>query len=376
MTIDKRNPDGGFGVSRLSILHVGPGHGQRGGIASVLMELAEQRERFVEHGIFLAFFETHGFQRIGSALRFVTLDLARFAMALRTIDVVQFHVSERGSFYRKWMLSWLAMLMRKRVVFHLHSGNFGRFASQSDRLTRASIRWFVGHADAVIGVSESGAVILNRFRAGVEEARVIGNTASAAQRDACRLSISRPHASRPYIAFAGRLSRQKGLDTLIEALARLVKQGCDVHLQLAGDGDVDGWRDYAVGLGVAERVHFTGWLDEAGKARLYRGASVFCLPSQFEAFGIAALEAMFYGVPVVASRVGGLCDLVDDGVTGHLVDPGNAVALADSLRLLMSDAERRTRMGAAGRDRACRLYAVEVVTAQYVDCYRGITGHA
>ncbi|XQF12340.1 glycosyltransferase family 4 protein [Burkholderia aenigmatica] len=375
MIIEGRNPSRGSAISCLSVLHVGPGRGQRGGIASVLDELAEQRERFTECGIRLAFFETQGFQHIGSVMRFLGLDLARFAIAIRATDVVHFHVSERGSFYRKWALSLLATLMRKQVVFHLHSGNFGRFASQSGRLTRASIRWFVGHADAVVGVSESGAAILNRFRAGAEDAMVIANSAGAAQRNATRTSNHEPDASNPYIAFAGRLSQQKGVGTLIEALALLVTQGCDVHLRLAGDGDVGQWHARAVELGVAERVHFCGWLDEAGKSWLLRGASVFCLPSRFEAFGIAALEAMFLGVPVVASRVGGLCDLVEDGVSGCLVDPGDASALADSLRDLLCDAGRRKRMGAAGRDRACRLYAVEVVMAQYVDCYRGMARH-
>ncbi|NIE56301.1 MULTISPECIES: glycosyltransferase family 4 protein [unclassified Burkholderia] len=376
MTVEKRSPVGDSAAAFISVLHVGPGRGQRGGIASVLGELAEQRERFAEHGIRLAFFETHGFRRIGSAIRFVGLDLPRFVMCARATDVVHFHVSERGSFYRKWVLSLLATLMRKRVVFHLHSGNFGRFASLSGRLTRASIRRFVGHADAAIGVSESGAAILNRFRVEADDARVIANTAGAAQRDALRPRVREPDASHPYIAFVGRLSQQKGAGILIEALAQLVKRGCNVHLRLAGEGDAERWRACAVELGVADRVHFAGWLDEAGKSQLLRGASVFCLPSQFEAFGIAALEAMFFGVPIVASRVGGLCDLVEDGVSGYLVDPDDASALADSLRDLLCDVERGKRMGAAGRDRACRLYAVEVVTTQYVDCYQGIAGHA
>ncbi|MDN7456417.1 glycosyltransferase family 4 protein [Burkholderia cenocepacia] len=376
MIIEGHSPSGGSAVSSLSVLHVGPGRGQRGGIASVLGELAEQHQCFAECGIRLAFFETQGFQRVGGVMRFLGLDLARFAMAIRAADIVHFHVSERGSFYRKSVLALLATLMRKQVVFHLHSGNFGRFASQSGRLTQASIRWFVGQADAVIGVSESGAAILNRFRAGAEDAMVIANTAGAAQRNVQRMAIRQPDASQPYIAFAGRLSQQKGVGTLIEALAQLVRQGCDVHLRLAGDGNVDQWRARAADLGVAERVYFCGWLDDAGKSRLFREASVFCLPSQFEAFGIAALEAMFLGVPVVASRVGGLCDLVEDGVSGRLVDPGDASALADSLQDLLCNVERRRRMGAAGRDRAFRLYAVEVVMAQYVNCYRGMARHA
>lgn len=161
---------------------------------------------------------------------------------------------------------------------------------------------------------------------------------------------------------------------MIDALALLATQGDDVDLFLAGEGDVEHWHAYAAARGVADRVRFVGWLDGADKARFIQRASVFCLPSRFEAFGIAVLEAMFHGVPVVATRVGGLVDLVDDGVTGCLVTPDDTGALADSLHDLVRNPALRERLGAAGRERAHRLYAIETITSQYVDCYREITG--
>jgi len=356
----------------IRVLHVGPGHGQRGGIASVLCELSAQRAMFAEKAVHISFAETHGFRQVGGIGRFVWFDVPRFILAARRSDIVHFHVADRGSFYRKSFLCALAKLLRCRVVFHLHSGNFDRFANTSGAVTRAIIRWFIGCADAAAGVSHACARVLNDFRGTKGDALVIGNAAVDAQRASANCVFLPSFGARPYIAFAGRLTEQKGVDTLIDALSMLARNGCEIELHLAGEGDVTRWRAAAEARGIADRVRFLGWLDGADKARFYQGATVFCLPSQFESFGIVALEAMFHGVPVVSSRVGGLSELVDDGVTGILVESGDAGALARSLQRIVSDALLRDRMGAAGRERATRFYTSEAMADRYVDCYRSI----
>ncbi|WP_105133526.1 glycosyltransferase family 4 protein [Burkholderia sp. BE12] len=359
------------GTRRIRVLHVGPGYGQRGGIASVLSELMVQRDAFANASIQIAFFGTHGFSKVRDAASFAGLDVARFLRDVWRADIVHFHVSERGSFYRKLLLCRIAKFCRRRVVFHLHSGNFDRFAERAGPLTRMAVAWFVGGADATVGVSDACARVLNRFRSGAADAHVIANTAVDAQ-NARPPVRAVPH--RPYVAFAGRLSEQKGLATLIEALAAVTPMGGSIDLVMAGDGDTRRWHDYAETLGVADRVRFAGWLAGSGKSRFYQEATLFCLPSRFESFGIAALEAMFYGVPVVATRVGGLAELVDDGVTGYLVEPDDAAALARAMYAIAIDPALRERMGQAARERAQRLYATEAVVGRYVDCYRQIVG--
>ncbi|MGN7979843.1 glycosyltransferase family 4 protein [Burkholderia sp. 22313] len=361
------------GLHRIRVLHVGPGYGQRGGVASVLSELAAQQEAFATAAVDLAFFGTHGFRKMRDATMFAWQDIARFLRAVWWADIVHFHVSVRGSFYRKLLLYRIAKLCRRRTVFHLHSGNFDRFADRAGPLTRRAIRWFISNADAAVGVSQASAHVLDRFRGGSSVARVIENMAIEAQ-NASAPAPAVPVLVRPYIAFAGRLTEQKGLPMLIDALAELSLLGCEIDLVLAGEGDTRRWRDYARSRGVADRVQFAGWLTGSFKSRFYREATLFCLPSRFESFGIAALEAMFYGVPVVATRVGGLGELVDDGVTGYLVELDDAAALARVIHDIAHDPALRERMGQAARERAHRLYTTERVVARYVDCYRQIVG--
>ncbi|MFM0289996.1 glycosyltransferase family 4 protein [Paraburkholderia megapolitana] len=362
-------------TSRIRVLHVGPGWGQRGGIASVLDELAARRDRFAVDAVSLAFFETHGFHGIGSALRFFLQDVPGFIASLGKAEIVHFHVSERGSLYRKLVLFAFAQAYGKKTVFHLHSGRFEHFIAHAGYATRCAARWFARRAHAAIGVSSAIGAVLQNYRDEPRRLYVIGNTAGAAEEASQRMLPQRCDAAAiPYIAFAGRLSVAKGVGLLMEAMTLLKQQGCAVQLRLAGTGDVARWMKFAVDRNIDDRVVFEGWLDGDRKLAFYQNARLFCMPSQFESFGIAALEAMFCGVPVIGTKLGGFLDLVDEGVTGHLVEPGDAEALAARIRDLVEDPEHAANMGAAARDRAKLRYSGETIVQQYVGCYRAVNG--
>jgi glycosyltransferase involved in cell wall biosynthesis len=150
------------------------------------------------------------------------------------------------------------------------------------------------------------------------------------------------------VAFVGRIVPDKGLDTLIEALA-----SCPDfwdRLLIAGDGwDRDRCSQIAHRRGIGERVEFLGHLDMAGVVNTLRRARVMAVPSRWpEPFGIVGLEAMAQGRPVVASRVGGIPEWLDDGRTGALVDAGDVAALAAVLASILSDVDRAHAMGLEG----------------------------
>jgi glycosyltransferase involved in cell wall biosynthesis len=151
----------------------------------------------------------------------------------------------------------------------------------------------------------------------------------------------------PVIGAIGRLDRQKGFDVLLRALAELPGTG----LVLVGDGpERDPLQRLAGELDLAGRVEFQGWHEDA--RRQLTGFDVFVLPSRFEGFPLAIIEAMLARLPVVATPVGSVPESVLDGVTGRLVAPEDPGALALALRQLLADAGLRERMGAAGREHA------------------------
>lgn len=154
-----------------------------------------------------------------------------------------------------------------------------------------------------------------------------------------------------------------------------VQRRIDARLMLVGDGpDYGRTRALVEELGLADRVHFVGVVDEV--APLLSAADLLLLPSETESFGLVALEAMASGVPVVASRVGGLPEVVEHGVTGYLAPVGDVEAMAELSLRILSDCGARKRFGEAARERAVRLFDWHAVVPRYEDIYLRVAGGA
>ncbi|MGH9072494.1 MAG: glycosyltransferase family 4 protein [Acidimicrobiales bacterium] len=168
----------------------------------------------------------------------------------------------------------------------------------------------------------------------------------------------------PLIGAIGRLAVEKGFDLALEALT-LVPMA---RLLLVGDGGERARLEgLAATLGVADRVIFTGWADNARD--LLQGCDLLVAPSRVEGCSLVAIEAMLGGLPVVATRVGGIPEVVVDGETALLVPPEDPVALADAIVLLLADPELRLRMGCRGRERALAMFSPEAMARSFEEIY-------
>jgi glycosyltransferase involved in cell wall biosynthesis len=155
-----------------------------------------------------------------------------------------------------------------------------------------------------------------------------------------------------YVAFAGRLSEEKGLDMLLAAAAQVP----EIPVRIAGAGPLED----ALKAAAPKNVSFSGMFDKAGLEAFYRGARCVVVPSRwYEAFGLVAAEAMAHGIPVLAARMGALPELVLDNETGFLFESDQPEDLAEKLRLLWNDPGLAQRLGSAGRDRAVREFNEE-----------------
>lgn len=172
---------------------------------------------------------------------------------------------------------------------------------------------------------------------------------------------------RPYILGIGRLVPQKGFDVLLEAFAEAKLASHD--LLIAGEGaERKALMEQAARLRLGERVRFLGRADRATAVALFKGCSFFVLPSRMEPQGIVILEALAAGKAVIASRVGGVPEIVEDGETGSLVHPENADALAEQLTRLGTASGLRSSLGAAGRSSAAKYDWVRIAD-EYVMVY-------
>jgi glycosyltransferase involved in cell wall biosynthesis len=169
-------------------------------------------------------------------------------------------------------------------------------------------------------------------------------------REECRRTLGLP-VGKSIIVFVGAIEPYKGPHILLEAMARVVKSVPDTELVFVGKGSmVEDLISMSRRLNIQDNIRFVGFVsDNQRKAMYYRSADVFALPTFAESFGNVGLEAIAVGVPVVASNVGGVPDIVRNGEVGILVPPRDPAKLADSLITLLEDSDLRERMGSAGR---------------------------
>ena len=232
--------------------------------------------------------------------------------------------------------------------------------------------------DAVMAVSEAGRQGLVRLGLAPERLAVVHNAVDVRglQQEVgpsarTELGLS---AEEPLVISVGRLSPEKAHADLIEAMRLMRDRGTRAHLALVGDGpERERLAQAAAAAGIADRVHLMGQRPKV--APLLRGADVFALPSLTEGLPNAVLEAMAVGLPVVATTVGGVPELVLDGATGLLVPAADPPALAEALaRALAMTPDDRRRMGDAGRERVERHFSFEGQARRLEALYTDVIG--
>jgi glycosyltransferase involved in cell wall biosynthesis len=190
-----------------------------------------------------------------------------------------------------------------------------------------------------------------------------------------RAQLGLPEGGR-VVAYVGRLVRYKGLPVLLDAWRSLAssRPGCVLVLAGAGGRDLHDCeaelRDFVRRHALGERVRFAG--EVADVAALLQAADAFAFPTENEAFGIALVEAMACGLPVVSTAVGGLRDLVRDGDNALVVPPGDAPALARTLDRLLADADLRERLGRRARRDAVERYGIAGVVDRWASLAAGL----
>ena len=228
-------------------------------------------------------------------------------------------------------------------------------------------RFLLPHAQAVISVSRAADKMVENIVDDMVDRYIIPNAV-----DTERFKpISRLEDPDPTIVFVGRLVWRKGPHVLLKAFKTIVEEVPEAKLLIAGKGELEPViRLLAKRYGVDGKVIMLGVVPEHEKPMIYNRGWVAAVPSiANESFGIVALEAMASGKPVVATRHGGLKDLVIHGETGFLVKPGSSKELAEALILLLQDKELRRRMGRRAREVVEKHYSWGSVLSKILRVY-------
>lgn len=283
----------------------------------------------------------------------------------RRIVLLHVHMAAKGSVLRKGIIVYAAKLLGTPVLLHLHGGNLEIFyRAIGPRLQRAVAR-MIAKADGVIVlgsywrgfvVDELGISprVIDVLPNGIADP---GQPAPPSNRDECR------------ILFLGDVCEDKGVSDLLAALAEPRLRRANWTLQIAGKGQIQSYRALAQRLGIAERVHFLGWVAEPGTQELLTGADLLVLPSHYEGLPMAVIEAMAHGLAIVATSVGAVADAISHEESGLLVPVGDVRQLADALLRLIEDVPLRHRLMRAARQRFLRQFEITAIVRRLETIY-------
>ncbi len=362
------------GVERrvLKILHVDPERNWGGGEAQVLGLLAYLASR--GHGNDLL---THPDGRLFAAT--ASLDIRRFPLIvrndldLRAIPSLRRRIAE-GAY----------------DIVHLHTKRahaLSLWLSRSNRLPKyvvtrrmdyaESKSWYTRclynrRVDGVVAISQN--ILDGLVAAGVERQRIrLIHSGIDPSRFAGDDGAEGAVNDMPTVGCLAVLEERKGIEFLLEAAGQLRSQGVRLNWLIGGAGALrEKLASQSQALGLGDCLKFMGFV--AKPEEFLRAIDIFVMPSLFEGLGVAALEAMAAGKPVVASRVGGLAESVIDGETGFLVAPRDGKAIAAAVLKLANDAPLARRMGAQGRHRALENFTLTRMAARNEAFYYELLG--
>lgn len=317
-------------------------------------------------------------RRENALARLLRLVASPFALAatliFRRAAIVHLNTSlNPRAYWRDLAHLFVAKALGARVVYQVHGGDMPRVFFGDRKLPTAFLRWTLRLPDRVVVLARCE---LEAYREFVPEQEVVVLPNGIDCRPFAALPTVRSYPDTPLrLLYVGRLAREKGLYESLQAVRLAHELGVDVRLVVAGNGPEEGrLRRYAHALSIASRVTFAGPVFGADKVKIMAGADVMLLPSYAEGLPYALLEAMAAGLPVIATPVGAIPDVLTDGMHGFLVPPHDGKAIAEALAVMAGEREQLSWMSRACRRRIRAAFSIERLAAELAIHYDELCG--
>ena len=334
----------------MKVLMVGPDRCVHGGISAVVNELYEAG---LGEKIDLKYIGT---MKEGS--RFDKLLVAgcaffRVIFALPWADVVHVHFSSDSSFIRKSYFIKAARRHGKKIVLHQHGGDFKNYyGKELDERGRKRVKDVFGMGDVMLVLTSSW----KEFFSGITDSGKIEVFPNGIRTEGREIS-SEIEKDYNKILFLGRICKDKGIDELLEAVGKIHDAHSNVRLYIGGIYEDQEFKRKIEKSGSF--CEYIGWVTGKEKEEYLNKCGILVLPSYYEGFPVSIIEAMFHNSAVIASRVGGIPDIIDDGKDGLLISPKDSGELREAIEKLISDKDLAKKLGINGQKKVLEKYSVE-----------------
>jgi glycosyltransferase involved in cell wall biosynthesis len=361
------------------VLVIGPNAAQIGGVATflrILLSAEHLRERYEllhldtsrgEAGRGLA--STLAIVNLGYLIRQV-VQFLQLCVSHKP-QIVHLPINYSWAFWKEAVFIFLARLFGMKIVAHIHGGVFDQYYLSCSRFQKWLIAQILLQTDVVIALSNRWKDFLLENVHPHLNVEIVSNTVD--HMFAKSMQSARTAVLEKVVLFVGELGNRKGVFDILKAIPLVVASDKDVRFWFAGKEESqqvgDDIEQTCTSEGINEYVKFLGAVTGSSKMKLFQKATVFLLPSYGENLPYALLEAMSSGLPVIVTPVGAIPELVQDGLNGFIIDPGNHIALADRIAQLLNDPGLCQRMGAANRSVIRELYVPEVAIHRFDQIY-------
>jgi glycosyltransferase involved in cell wall biosynthesis len=282
------------------------------------------------------------------------------------IEIVHIHSASKGSFLRKSLVLLLAKAFSKIVVLHIHGGGFKEFYKFS-KIRAKLILYILRKADKVICLTEEWHGYFSSGL-GLQNVEVVANPIELPN-----IQERHKHIGVINMLFLGAIVKSKGIFDLLAYLStNSYFINNKLHLHIGGEGDVIQLHSFLDRSQNKEGIVYHGWVDSGKKSELFQLADIFILPSYYEGLPMGVLEAMSYGKPIIATRVGGIPSVVKHGFNGWLYVPNNEKELDAIFEEIIQQPDLLQQYGANSRKEVSR-FAIPNILNQLDEIYNSLT---
>jgi len=354
---------------KIKIIMIGPfpKNDNHGGISSVISSYFSC-DIFKENNI--KYIATSCSGNVIKKIMSMATSMFKLVICLVFVDIklLHIHTASWRSFYRKSAFVFIGKIFRKKVILHIHGGEFNLFYAWGPKINQWFITKVLDSADMILVLSDAWVNEI-KSKSNTHNIRIVYNPVNT--RDFQSLSYKNKRTKENInVIFLGRLSANKGIYDLLKVMSLVLEKEPYVRFVLCGDGDIDNCRLICEQQGFSDKVIFCGWVYGQKKIDEIRNADVFVLPSYNEGLPVSILEAMSAGLPIVSTNVGGIPNIIKDGINGFLFKPGDVKAIADGIIKFARDGELRTEIGEYNSIQANNLFDVDIVVKQLFQIYK------